>query len=96
MEAVYTEKYKGLTIEIHSDSDCESPLENDEGVFITHRRNARECFGNTPLDQDEHEEIAKNIESGELIGLPVYAYVHSGVAEAERFLASLNKIAEKV
>src|ERR1035437_1239690 len=38
--------------------------------------NAHQAKG---VDQDEHEEIAARIGSGELIGLPVYAYVHSGI-----------------
>lgn len=85
MEPVYTEKYKGLTIELHQDTDCENPLDNgNDGVFITYNKRSRSAYGNTPLDQDEHEDIGKRIESGELIGLPVYVYEHGGVMMSTR------------
>ena len=74
-----TTQYKGLTIRIEADTDCTSPLEYDECVFITYRAGARSCYGNTPLDQEAHEDIARQIEAGTLIGLPVYVYQHSGV-----------------
>ncbi|MDO8705368.1 MAG: hypothetical protein Q7J84_10525 [Sulfuricaulis sp.] len=73
------ETYKGLTIRLEYDQDCESPLECDEGVHITYRKDARYVLGNTPEDSDQHAETAARIESGDLIGFAVYAYIHSGV-----------------
>ena len=78
METIET--HGDYTLSLEHDQDCESPLENDPGVCITYRAGARTCIGNTPLDQEAHAEVAARIESGELIGLPVYAYVHSGIA----------------
>lgn len=75
-----TIKHAGLTVRIVHDQNCESPLDNDEGVFITHRKGACTPIGNTPLEQEEHEDIARRIASGELIGLAVYCYEHSGIA----------------
>ena len=74
-----TTKYKGLTIRLEQDQDCTNPLEYAEGVFITHRKNAKSCYGNTPLDQEAHEDIARQIQAGTLIGLPVYVYQHGNV-----------------
>jgi len=74
------EEYKGLIIRLEQDSDCESPLDCDPGVTITYRKGARNVLGNTPETPEEHQETARRIDAGELIGLPVYAYVHSGVA----------------
>src|ERR1035437_9220798 len=75
-----TEQYKGLTIRLEQDQDCENPLDDDAGVvFVTCRKDARECYGNTPLDQEEHEEVARKVNTGELIGLPVYVYEHGAV-----------------
>lgn len=70
----------GLTLTLHHDQDCESPLEYDEGVFITYNAQSRYTLGNTPTDAEENQRIGERIQSGELIGLPVYAYIHGGVA----------------
>jgi hypothetical protein len=73
------EQYKGLVIRLEQDQDCENPLDNDAGaVFVTYRKGARSCYGNTPLDQEEHEEVGRRINAGELVGLPVYVYEHGG------------------
>lgn len=74
-----SEQYKGLTIKLEQDTDCENPLDNDAGViFVTYRADARSQYGNTPLDQEAHEEVARKVNTGELIGLPVYVYQHGG------------------
>jgi hypothetical protein len=67
------------TIRIEHDQDCESPLEHDD-IVITYKKGSRYTLGNTPVEQEEFEQLVARIQSGELIGLPVYAYVHSGVA----------------
>jgi len=73
------ENYKGLTIKLEPDQDCESPLVSDD-VHITYRKGARTILGNDPVEYEEFERIGAEIDSGLLIGRPVYAYVHSGVA----------------
>lgn len=80
MRTAHEEQYKGLTIKLVYDQDCESPLEYDEGVFITYRKDSRYILGNAPIDRDEFESIGARIKAGELVGLPVFAYIHSGVA----------------
>ena len=50
------------TIKVYPDEGTESPLENDEGVFITCDKGARSQYGNTPVDEDEHLRIARRIE----------------------------------
>src|SRR4051812_42414059 len=78
----HIDKYQhaGLTVKIFHDMDCESPLENDAGLHITYSKRSRYTLGNDALEQEQHEDIAKRIDSGELIGLRVFAYIHSGVA----------------
>ena len=81
METDYMrEEHKGLIIRLEHDTDCESPLGCDPGVIITYRKGARYILGNTPEAPDEHAGTGRRIDSGELIGLPVYAYIHSGTA----------------
>lgn len=75
-------EHAGLIVRIMHDDQCESPLpdDGDNGVNITYKRGSRYVLGNQQVDGDEFEEITSKIESGEYIGLPVYAYIHSGVA----------------
>ena len=51
------------TIKVYPDEGTESPLENDEGVFITYNKSCRSQYGNTPVDEDEHRRIARRIEA---------------------------------
>lgn len=71
--------YKYVTVRIEQDSDCESPMEYNEGVHITYADRSRYTLGNETATQEEHEELARRIKAGEILGLPVFAYVHSGV-----------------
>lgn len=75
-----TETYKGLTIRLEQDQDCSSPLDDDAGVTITYKKGPRYTLGNTAVDAEEFERIGAEIDAGRLIGLPVYAYIHSGTA----------------
>lgn len=79
-DALERETIGGFTIKYYHDHDCESPLDNDDDVHITYNKSARYTLGNEPLDEDAQRDIAARISAGELIGLPVYAYIHSGVA----------------
>lgn len=56
------------------------PLEYGEGVHITYKKGSRYILGNDPIDSDEFERIGAEVQAGQVIGLPVYAYIHSGIA----------------
>lgn len=75
----HKENYKGLTIRIVQDDDAMSPAEWDEIATIYTRHNRYFAIGED-LNKIEGQETADKIQEdgGEL--LPVYAYVHSGVA----------------
>jgi hypothetical protein len=60
--------------------DCSQAPDWYESVKIAYRKSSRYTLGNHGVSVDEMQEIEEKIESGELVGLPVYAYVHSGVA----------------
>ncbi len=45
---------------------------------ITYNVHSRYRLGNEPVSLERFEEITRGVERGDLIGLPVYAYVHSG------------------
>ena len=45
---------------------------------ITYNVHSRYRLGNEPVSLERFEAITKGVERGDLIGLPVYAYVHSG------------------
>lgn len=45
---------------------------------ITYKGSSPYRLGNEPVSLGRFEQITKDINAGELIGLPVYAYVHSG------------------
>jgi hypothetical protein len=67
-------KYKGCTIELHTDEDPESPREWDnvgEMLYTSTRYNLGDRRATS-------EEIDRIIESSNNIYLPVYAYIHSG------------------
>lgn len=84
MSAWDTEKVtldgKEYTIELYPDEDPISPMEGEEDVSIAYLKRSRYTLGTEGVDEETLREIGERIESGELIGLPVYAYIHSGVA----------------
>ena len=49
---------------------------------ITYKDSSRYRLGNEPVSLEKFEAITRGIERGDLIGLPVYAYVHSGATIA--------------
>ena len=67
-----------LRVLIFQDEDAESPAYWDTLGQITYKQGARECLGTEAIDADRFNEIARLIRKGELVGLPVYGYVHSG------------------
>lgn len=67
-----------LRVRIEYDTDAESPAEWDNVGQITYRAGARNVLGTEAINTDRFEEIGLGIQNGTLIGLPVYAYVHSG------------------
>ena len=77
--SLHTVKKGGLTLTIGYDEWAESPLEWDE-VKIAYLQRSRYTLGNASVSEDKMDEIRDRIASGELYGLAVYAYVHSGVA----------------
>jgi hypothetical protein len=54
-------------------------FENYLGKIVYFRR-SKEVLGTYAVSEEEMQEIAEGIKEGTLIGMPVYAYVHSGVA----------------
>lgn len=76
-----TYDYRDYKIELFLDPNCPNPfdLKEDPGApTITYNENARDKLGNTPVSVEEFKKIGERIARGELIGLPVYAYVHGG------------------
>lgn len=64
----------GFTVRILVDQDPGSPTDWDNLGEIAYT--GRYVLGTQHCSRDELDEIAEGIESGRLIGLPVYAYVH--------------------
>lgn len=60
--------------------ECAQAPDWHESVKIAYRKSSRYVLGNHGVTIPEMEEIEEKVKSGELVGLPVYAYVHSGVA----------------
>jgi hypothetical protein len=81
-EPVYTEIYKGLTINIYPDSDPLSPQEweNDDCFLVyNHRQFSVERNGFNPEDIFTHSQETKKKTFEGYWYFPVYAYIHSGV-----------------
>ena len=67
----------GYTLQILQDDSPESPAEWDNLGQIAYC-SSRYALGTESVSQERLREIAEGIADGSLIGLPVYAYVHSG------------------
>lgn len=67
-----------LRVRIEPDQDADSPAEWDNVGQIAYLAKSRYFLGTEKVSVDRMHEIDEGIESGKLIGLPVYAYVHSG------------------
>jgi hypothetical protein len=70
--------HNNLQAEIHYDESPSRP--DDPACTITYNSRSRYVLGNTMADAERDEEIARKVRDGEYIGMPVFAYVHSGVA----------------
>lgn len=73
----------GVPFEVryYLDEGCPSPMEGfDDEVKITYKKGSRHILGTTQVDDEEDEALRADLRRGKLIGLPVYAYIHSGVA----------------
>lgn len=69
-----------ITAVLEYDELCQGPEEFGMLGKIYYFNRSRYRLGTTPVNSDKLDEIVLKIRQGELIGLPVYAYVHSGVA----------------
>jgi hypothetical protein len=67
----------GYTLRILTDDNPDSPADWDNLGQIAYS-SSRYTLGTEAVSKDRLDEIAAGIEDGSLIGLPVYAYVHSG------------------
>lgn len=72
-----TEETCKMSIAIGLDYYPENPFDNAEDIILTYRKGATTILGNTPVSNDELDEMLK---SNDYIAYPVMAYVHSGVA----------------
>jgi hypothetical protein len=70
--------HDNLQAEIHYDESPSRP--DDTCCTITYNSRSRYVLGNSPADEHEDEGIARKVRDGDYIGMPVFAYVHSGVA----------------
>lgn len=71
--------HHGLSVRIFSDEDPESPREWDNLGTIYYSSSSRYVLGDKGLNSAERGELAERIAREEVIALPVYAYIHSGV-----------------
>ena len=78
MNAVSEETRNGYTLRIRTDDSPESPAEWSNLGQIAYCSNGY-TLGTERVSRDRLDEIAQGIKDGSLIGLPVYAYIHSGV-----------------
>lgn len=69
-----------FSFELVHDSDCPDPSDCDGFIKIAYLSSSRYTLGNEPVSRDRMDEIAEGLRKGDLLGVEVYAYVHSGVA----------------
>lgn len=67
-----------LRVRIVSDPEPMSPAEWDNVGAIAYLERSHYVLGTEGVSQDRMDEIATGLRDGSLIGMPVYAYVHSG------------------
>lgn len=64
---------------LFQDPDPPSPAEWSNLGHIAYMKHSRYTLGDERVSEDRMDEIRDGIADGTLIGLPVYAYIHSGV-----------------
>ena len=69
-----------LRVVVRQDEGAENPSDFGTLGTITYSSRARHTLGTKAVNLEEHERIGREIEKGTLIGMPVFAYIHSGVA----------------
>lgn len=69
-----------LRVRIEVDRDAESPLQDEDLASVAYMARSRYTLGNEPLDHESMRLIEEGIERGELVGLPVFAYIHGNIA----------------
>lgn len=68
------------TVKLYVDQDAESPANWSRLGEITYNARSRYTLGTEGISDDRFNEICRQVRDGELIGIPVYAYVHSGAS----------------
>lgn len=68
----------GLTVTIMQDQDAEMPF--CDGILIYYRKASRYTLGTTRATDSELQKLESSVSNGKLYGLPVYAYIHSGIS----------------
>lgn len=63
---------------IHHDPDPQSPADWGTIYKIAYSRRSRECLGTEATSVERLDEISRKVRDDEYIGIPVWAYVHSG------------------
>lgn len=70
-----------VRVRIEYDTCPANPMEDFDNLgTIAYLSRSRYTLGNQAVSHEEMDEIAADIRSGKLVGMPVQAYVHSGVA----------------
>jgi len=69
-----------LRVVVRQDEDATNPADFGMLGAVTYSSRARYTLGTKAVNLEEHERIGREIEKGTLIGLPVFAYIHSGTA----------------
>lgn len=71
-----------ITAVLEYDELCQGPAEFGMLGKIYYLNKSRYRLGTDPVSSEKMEEVILKVMQGELIGMPIYAYVHSGVALA--------------
>lgn len=77
MVSIQNFEENGFNVEIFYDEDPESPREWDNLGTILYMKGSRYTLGDEAVDHEDIEEITQ---SDKYVWLPVYAYIHSGIA----------------
>lgn len=68
-----------MTKRIRIVPDNDYQWDYDDDVKIAYFAKSRHCLGTEAVTESRMAEIRDGVQFGDLVGLPVYAYVHSGV-----------------
>ena len=76
-QPVHSDTRGGFTVHIYQDSDPSSPRENDNLGTILYMKGSKYILGDKDVMQEEMDRIMRG---PNYIKLPVFAYIHGGVA----------------